>query len=310
MHRSALTYGKLFFETYASLFDEGTVLDVGSRNVNGSLKDICPTHLQYLGVDTVEGHGVDVISTDPYKLPFENESINIVISSSCFEHSELFWLLYLEIMRVLKPEGVFYLSAPNNGCIHRYPVDCWRFYPDAGRALVSWAEMNGFTPALLESFVGNQEGRVMEGEGWNDFVAVFVKEHANKNLYNDRILNKASQYTNGILNSTELLNPSQFSEDQTLFVKSESEIADLGQAVSERDNKINDLGKAVANRDDQIAKLVQAVVKRDEQINNLGRTLDERNAFISQMLESLSWRFTRPARIVKSFFVRKNSEDI
>ena len=44
--------------------------------------------------------------TDPYHLPFESNSLDVVVSSSCFEHSEMFWLLFLEIMRVLKPEGL------------------------------------------------------------------------------------------------------------------------------------------------------------------------------------------------------------
>ena len=32
-------------------------------------------------------------------------------------------------------DWLFYLNAPSNGEFHRYPVDCWRFYPDAGGAL-------------------------------------------------------------------------------------------------------------------------------------------------------------------------------
>jgi SAM-dependent methyltransferase len=71
-----------------------------------------------------------------YKLPFADGSVDVVLSSSCFEHSEFFWLLFLEILRVLRPEGLFYLNAPSNGPFHRYPVDCWRFYPDSGNALV------------------------------------------------------------------------------------------------------------------------------------------------------------------------------
>ena len=38
---------------------------------------------------------------DPYKFPFENESIDIVITTSTFEHIEFFWLTYLEILRML-----------------------------------------------------------------------------------------------------------------------------------------------------------------------------------------------------------------
>src|SRR5690242_17879182 len=125
MHPSALKFGKRFFDAYA--VSRGTVVDIGAQDLNGSLKDVCPKRLKYVGVDFAAGKGVDVILKDPYKLPFEDRSADFVVSSSCFEHSEMFWLLFLEILRILKPEGVFYLNVPSNGIFHRYPVDCWRF---------------------------------------------------------------------------------------------------------------------------------------------------------------------------------------
>jgi hypothetical protein len=62
--------------------------------------------------------------------------------------------MFIEIQRVLKPEGLFYLNAPSNGTYHRYPVDCWRFYPDSGVALSHWGQKNGYNTQLIESFVG------------------------------------------------------------------------------------------------------------------------------------------------------------
>jgi len=254
MHRSALIHGKLFFETYASLFDEAKIVDIGAQNVNGSLKDVCPSHFNYCGVDSEAGNGVDVVLTDPNKLPFDDESVDIVVSNSCFEHSEFFWLIYLEIIRILKPNGLFYLNVPSNGYIHRYPVDCWRFYPDSGRALVSWAQKNGFKPALLESFVGKHSGSVVEGEAWNDFIAVIVKDRANKKLYPDRIISNVSHYTNGILSENEFINPSVNTQDESLIIQHEREIDKLKQIVRERDDKISHLNQVIAEREDKIKK--------------------------------------------------------
>jgi len=106
MHQSAMNTAKLFFDIYATEknFPKGTkVLDVGSQDVNGSLKEVCPKFLTYMGVDFVAGKGVDIVLQDPYKMPFEDEHFDIIICSSVFEHSQMFWLLYLEIMRILKP---------------------------------------------------------------------------------------------------------------------------------------------------------------------------------------------------------------
>lgn len=74
----------------------------------------------------------------------------------------------LEIIRILKPNGLLYLNAPTTGSFHRFPVDCWRFYPDSGSALVRWAERNDYKPALLESFV-------QVGGEFQDFVGVFSR---------------------------------------------------------------------------------------------------------------------------------------
>ena len=216
MHPSALNNGKLFFDTYSPplLESEGSirVVEIGSQDVNGSIRQFCPQEFEYIGVDFVDGKGVDVVITSPYELPFDDNSVDIVVSSSCFEHSEMFWVVYLEIIRILKPHGVFYLNVPSNGMFHRYPVDCWRFYPDSGPALVTWAQYNNFNVGLMESYTSNQVGN----NWWNDFVAVYIKNKEHIKQYPKRILYTDIKYTNGILDNLpvgEFLNFQDYSED-------------------------------------------------------------------------------------------------
>jgi SAM-dependent methyltransferase len=192
MHITAMDNGRLFFDAYLGDGMGKTIVDVGAQNVNGSLRDLAPPTARYLGLDFSPGHGVDIVSSDPYQLPFESESVDVVVSSSCFEHVEFFWLMFNEILRVLKPDGLFYLNAPSNGEFHRYPVDCWRFYPDSGQALVHWAVRSGYSPALLESFTTAQRLDI-----WNDYVAVFIKDQSRVADYPVRILDRIDNYTNG-----------------------------------------------------------------------------------------------------------------
>jgi SAM-dependent methyltransferase len=212
MHPTAWHNCKCFFDTYAAAFQRpGTrIVEIGSLDVNGNLRGCCAYPFEYTGVDFVDGKGVDVVLQDPYSLPFDDNSADIVISSSCFEHSEMFWVLFLEIMRILKPDGLFYLNVPSNGDFHRYPVDCWRFYPDSGRALVTWARRNGMKPVLLESYTN-----VQADAQWNDCVAVFVKDENLALRHPNRILTTKRDYYNGVLlGSDGYLNPSILPEDR------------------------------------------------------------------------------------------------
>ena len=194
MHPSALRNGQLFFRVYADSFGAGTIVEIGAQNVNGSLREVAPLHLQYVGVDFVAGPGVEVVLSDPYVLPFGDASVDVVVSSSCLEHSEMFWLLFLEVLRILKPHGLFYMNVPSNADYHRYPVDCWRFYPDSANALVTWGRCNGYKPVVLESFVSEKAGGI-----WNDCIAVFLKDEALASMHRSRILDVKDDYTNGRL---------------------------------------------------------------------------------------------------------------
>lgn len=270
MHPSALEYGKIFFEAYCNKLNGATVVDLGSQNVNGSLKDVCPSNLKYIGVDFVEGKGVDVVLDDPYNLPFEEGSIDIVVCSSCFEHSDFFWVAFNEILRVLKPSGLLYLNVPSNGYIHRYPVDCWRFYPDAGRALVKWGQHNGYNPALLESFIGKKVSSNPEGE-WNDFVAVFIKDKEYSSTFESKITSLIDEYNNAIIDDLIELEKSSFDpEDFRKHRAQQEEITRLSNA--------HDLVHVELARSTAKLKASQTALR--------------------ELQASTSWRVTKPLRLL------------
>jgi SAM-dependent methyltransferase len=77
---------------------------------------------------------------DPYDwAAIDDDSFDVVISGQAFEHIEYVWLSILEIARVLRTNGLVALIAPGAGPVHRYPTDCWRYYPDGFPALVRYA---------------------------------------------------------------------------------------------------------------------------------------------------------------------------
>jgi SAM-dependent methyltransferase len=119
------------------------ILDLGSMNINGSYKE-CFNIAQwtYRGLDTAAGKNVDIVLASPYSWrEIKSDSADVLISGQAFEHIEFFWITMLEIERVLKPEGLCCVIAPSGGSEHRYPVDCWRFYPDGFSALANFARL-------------------------------------------------------------------------------------------------------------------------------------------------------------------------
>lgn len=149
--------------------NEFSIFDLGSLDINGSYKQFFDKpNWRYKGIDLTPGANVDIVLTSPYRLPLSSGSADIIISGQAFEHIEFFWLTWLEITRVLKPSGMVFLLAPSRGFEHRFPQDCWRFYPDGYRALAKYAGME-----LLEVSTDWEPHPNPDSAPWGDTVGVF-----------------------------------------------------------------------------------------------------------------------------------------
>lgn len=144
------------------------VLDVGSFDVNGSMKPIFSGFKSYTGLDMREGQNVDVVC-NAHKMHFQDNSFDLVVSNQCFEHDPMFWITFLEMSRVVKPGGFIFICSPSCGPYHPHPIDCYRFMPDSWEGLAEWARKANFDVRLSESYIEES------CEKWRDSVAVFRK---------------------------------------------------------------------------------------------------------------------------------------
>ena len=140
------------------------VAEIGSAEINGSYRQIFDLmDCEYTGIDLEEGPGVSVVLESPYELPLPDNEYHIVFSGQTFEHAGHFWKSFAEMCRIAKPDGMIIVIAPSGGAVHRFPVDCYRFMPDAMSALAEHGEV-----VLVDSWTS-------EFGPFHDAVGVFRK---------------------------------------------------------------------------------------------------------------------------------------
>ena len=175
MHKSSYENMRRFVENHlADRHDSPLrVADIGSQDVNGSYQPLFDhAGWSYTGVDMAPGKNVDVVLSDIYDWnELESDGFDVVVSGQAFEHIEFFWLTMLEVARIMRPGALCCLIAPSSGFEHRYPVDCWRFYPDGMRALARHAGLE-----VLEAYAEwDKEKYPTMDPTWQDCVLVARK---------------------------------------------------------------------------------------------------------------------------------------
>jgi len=120
------------------------VLDVGSLNVNGTYRPLVESRgWKYIGLDIRPGRNVDIVTSEPYRYPFEDGTFDVVISGSTMEHIQALWLWMPELHRILKGGGWAAICTVMAWGEHRHPVDCWRIMPDGMKFLFDQAGFKG-----------------------------------------------------------------------------------------------------------------------------------------------------------------------
>lgn len=100
-------------EKYKKYFSKCLVVDIGSLDINGNNRGLFEDCL-YLGVDVAPGKNVDFVCKG-HELSLPNESVDVVVSTECFEHDRFYKKTLLNIFRILKPGGLLFFSCATTG---------------------------------------------------------------------------------------------------------------------------------------------------------------------------------------------------
>lgn len=109
-----------------------TVLEVGSYDVNGSIRPSVEAHepAEYIGVDFQAGPRVDmVVRCEELTATFGRRSFDVVVSTEMLEHARDWRTCITEMASVTR--DVLVVTTRSRGFpYHGYPDDFWRFSHD------------------------------------------------------------------------------------------------------------------------------------------------------------------------------------
>lgn len=130
--------------TYLPNFFAGRkVLEVGSLNINGSVRDFF-RDCEYIGLDVAPGRNVDIVC-EGQKYDAPDSSFDVVISCEVMEHNPYWLETFQNMVRVCKPGGLIVMTCatigrPEHGTTRTTPSDSpltvdigWDYYRNLTR---------------------------------------------------------------------------------------------------------------------------------------------------------------------------------
>lgn len=85
-HLQQLNWFEKMRRIFPEWFTHVTVLEIGSLNINGTIRGFYDNPIKYVGVDVGPGPGVDLIAGGE-TLDFPDNSFDVAVSAECFEHN-------------------------------------------------------------------------------------------------------------------------------------------------------------------------------------------------------------------------------
>jgi SAM-dependent methyltransferase len=109
-----------FIANQISNLPSGPVVEIGGRDINGSIRVLFPD-VPYTSIDLEAGPGVDVVADGATYVP--DEKAAVVVCCEVLEHAENAYQICENAYAMLRPGGVFLVTAAGNGRPEHSAVD-------------------------------------------------------------------------------------------------------------------------------------------------------------------------------------------
>lgn len=108
--------------------DAVTVLDIGGRNINGTVRSLFPVAHTYVAVDIASGPEVDIVADASTWTP--DREYDVVVCCEVFEHTPVWPGICLTAFKACRPGGLFVATMAGPGRPPHSAVDGgWQLYP-------------------------------------------------------------------------------------------------------------------------------------------------------------------------------------
>lgn len=152
---------------YPQHFQKARVLEVGSLNINGSLRELF-ADCDYTGADLQLGPGVDVACPGQL-LALPSGHFDTVVSAECFEHNPFWRETLANMLRMTRPGGLLLISCATTG---RKEHGTTRTNPDASPFTVQarWDYYRNLSGPMLEAGA-HLAGWLADWRHWTNYIS-------------------------------------------------------------------------------------------------------------------------------------------
>jgi len=115
-HIDQLKFIKEFKEFYIinNFNKDINVLEIGSLDVNGNIRNLFDFTNEYTGIDLEKGPNVDLVLNGT-NIDELNKNFDIIISCECFEHAKDWKLIFEKMCQISKPNSFIVISVASTG---------------------------------------------------------------------------------------------------------------------------------------------------------------------------------------------------
>ena len=112
-HKEQIEFCKSVKDKFRDKFINANVLDCGSLDINGNNRYLFE-NCNYIGIDVGIGKNVDIVCLIS-EYDANDSSLDIIISTEAFEHDIHYGDSLRNIIRMLKPNGLFMFTCATIG---------------------------------------------------------------------------------------------------------------------------------------------------------------------------------------------------